>query len=150
MIDLPAGITPGYLYLFTEEEPLPVDQVLRIKGVKGILGERADGYLLAGSEKDFALMLLKHGGTLGKTVVRCNGEHLSLLPDAFAPLSAEIVHVDRPRSTVQIQLNYGNPPFRFWVEYEVEQELPASGIKVCTQASCNQACPSSFTKGGFT
>ena len=69
IIDLPVSITPGYLYLFMEKEPLPINQVLRIQGVKNILGEKLDGYQLSGAEKDFALKYpKKHTGNDGTEI----------------------------------------------------------------------------------
>ena len=130
IIDLPVSITPGYLYLFMEKEPLPINQVLRIQGVKNILGEKLDGYQLSGAEKDFALMLLSHNGLLGKIAVRCSGDELTLLPDSFSPLSAEILRVDKRHSTMQIQLSYGAPPFTVWVEYEVEDGMSPKDRKL--------------------
>ena len=123
MVDIEHDLLPGYVFLYLEEEPLNVLAVKEIDGVIRCLCDGEKRYELSGSDKQFAMMLLKKDGIIGKTKVYREGQMIRICEGAYQGLETKILKVNHQKSRMQIEIPFANLPVRTWVEFEIVQEL---------------------------
>ncbi len=129
MVDRERDLLPGYLFLyFEEEEKLNRIRLRQIPGIIRCLRDTSQQYELTGVDAQFALMLLKHGGTIGKTPVYREGQRIRISEGAFAGLQTKILKVDHRASRMQVEIPFAHQQVRTWLEYEIvesdEPEIP--------------------------
>ena len=119
MVDIVHDLLPGYVFLYLEDDSLDIRAVRSIQGVIRCLSTEDREYALRGSDEQFALMLLHHGGVIGKTKVYEEGQMIRVCRGAYEGLETRILKVDRRKKRMQIEIPFAGMPVRTWVEYEI-------------------------------
>lgn len=113
---------PGYVFVFSER---PVDDLRELYAMEGVLrclGERENGYRLAGEDLRFAGMLHANGGVIGIMKAYREGDRVKLVRDAMGGFEGEIVRLDRRKGRAQIQFGFDGSQIRVWVGYEMIED----------------------------
>ena len=113
---------PGYVFVYSEQ-PITDFRELRImEGVLRFLGQREDGFRLAGADLQFARMLYTCGGTIGIMKTYQEGERVRLASEALGGFEGEIIKLDRRKGRAQIQYDFDGRQIKVWVGYEMLKE----------------------------
>lgn len=121
-VDIVHDLLPGYVFLYAEDGPLDISRVRSIQGVIRCLCTSDGQYELTGSDEQFALMLLKNHGVIGKTQVYEEGQRIRICEGAFEGLETKILKVDRQKKRMQIEIPFANMPVKTWVEFDLVKE----------------------------
>ena len=78
MVDIEHDLLPGYVFLYLEDEPLNPTSLFSIQGVIRCLCTHDQRYELTGGDEQFALMLLRKDGVIGKTPVYQEGQMIRI------------------------------------------------------------------------
>lgn len=118
---------PGYVFVYTEAPIEDFREIRIMEGVLRFLGQRDDGYRLAGDDARFAEMLYAHGGTIGIMKTYREGDRVKLARDMLGGFEGEIVRLDRRKGRALIQYNFDGNSYKVWVGYEMieDDEKPA-------------------------
>ena len=119
MIDIVHDLLPGYVFVYTEEEPLDIALLRSVQGIIRCLSSQDKRFELTGSDEQFALMLLEKDGVIGKTKVYEEGQMIRICQGAFEGVETKILKVNRRNMRMQIEIPFAGRPVRTWVEYEV-------------------------------
>ena len=127
-IDREHNLLPGYVFVYSEEEDLnPPEIRRRLDRIIRCLRDTGLDYRLHGADEDFALMLLRKGGVIGRTEVTETDGHLTVTDETFEGIPVEILKVDRRNSRMKIEMLVANNKVQTWVEYEIvgqEEQKP--------------------------
>jgi len=119
-IDREHNLLPGYVFVYSEEEDLnPPEIRRRLDRIIRCLRDTGLDYRLHGVDEDFALMLLRKGGVIGRTEVTETDGHLTITDETFEGIPVEILKVDRRNSRMKIAMLVANNKVQTWVEYEI-------------------------------
>lgn len=121
-VDIERDLLPGYVFLYLEDERLDVAAARSIQGVIRCLCSTDRRYELAGSDEQFALMLLHKDGVIGKTKVYEEGQRIRICKGVYEGVDTKILKVDRRRGRMQIEIPFANMPVKTWVEFEVVED----------------------------
>ncbi|MBQ9196145.1 MAG: hypothetical protein IJ157_02790 [Clostridia bacterium] len=119
MTDIEHDLLPGYIFVYTEAEPLQAARLRAVQGVIRCLCDDEHHYALSGEDERFAMMLLHKDGVIGKTKVYQEGQTIHICKGAFEGVDARILKVNRRNMRMQIEIPFAHRPVRTWVEYEV-------------------------------
>ena len=123
MIDRVRDLLPGYVFLFTEEKiPNPASLTM-MQDVNRCLRDSSQRYELSGNDEQFALMLLRKDGVIGKTPVYQEGDCIRIREGAFAGLETRILKVERRASRMLVEIPFADQAVRTWLEYEIVENL---------------------------
>ena len=133
MVDIQHDLLPGYIFLYLEDDKAEerpgadADLQASIKGlnIAGIyycLHYNDGTYALKGSDEQFALMLLRNDGIIGKTKVYQVGDRIMLQKGAYAGVDTKILKVDHRNRRIQIEIPFARMFIKTWVEYEMVEE----------------------------
>lgn len=119
MEDIIRDLLPGYVFLYTEDEELDMASIQSIQGVIRCLSDTEKQYRLTGSDEEFALMLLKKKGIIGKTQVYQEGQIIHICKGVFDGLETRILKVNHRNMRMQIEIPFASQRIKTWVEYEI-------------------------------
>ena len=117
--DVEHDLLPGYVFLYFEKCSLDVSAANMIQGVIRCLTSVNEKYELGGNDEQFALMLLKKNGVIGKIKVYEEGQMIRICKGIYEGVETRILKVDRHKSRMQIELPFANMAVKTWVEFEV-------------------------------
>ena len=128
MVDIAHALLPGYVFLYVEDQQLPVASLHSIQGVIRCLADQDQCYELSGTNEQFAMMLLRKDGIIGKTKVFREGQLIHICEGAYKGVESRILKVDHRNMRMQIVIPFANLEIKTWVEYEiVERNEPDEG-----------------------
>lgn len=127
MVDIEHDLLPGYVFLYSEGEPLDITQLRSIQGIIRCLSNMEKQYELTGSDEQFALMLLQKNGVIGKTQVYQEGQMIRICEGAFQDIEAKILRVNRRNMRMEIEIPFAGRPVHTWVEYEIVKPVEKNG-----------------------
>ncbi|MBQ8080268.1 MAG: hypothetical protein IJ240_00025 [Clostridia bacterium] len=110
---------PGYLFLYTEAPLVNFGQFSSMGGVIRWLGERENGFELAGSDRVFAEMLHREKGLIGIQKVYREGDRILLNDGLFCGVEATIVSVDRRKGRAKLEFPFDGALRGVWIGYDV-------------------------------
>ena len=110
---------PGYVFVYAEAPIADFREIRIMEGVLRFLGQRDDGYRLAGEDLQFARMLYAHDGTIGILKAYSEGDRVKLAKDMMGGFEGEIIRLDRRKGRAQIQYNFDGSSYKVWVGYEM-------------------------------
>ena len=115
-------IFPGYIFLYRET---PIDfQKFYMDGVTSILNAAEKEPSLKGNDHDFAMMILKKNGLIGKIKVIEKDSRLYITENEFENVDVTIQKIDRRKHLMLMVLIFDGSPIKIWAEYEiVDQEV---------------------------
>lgn len=119
MVDVIHDLLPGYVFIYTENEPLDIVRIREISGVIRCLSSSESHYELTDTDKQFAVMLYEHQGVIGKTKVYQEGQMIRICQGAFEGVETKILKVNRHKQRMQIEIPFANMPVKTWVEFEI-------------------------------
>ena len=119
MVDIEHDLLPGYVFLYSENEPLDIGRIQAIKGVIRCLCSSDKEYELTGEDEKFALMLLHNNGIIGETKVYQEGQIIRICEGAFKGLETRIVKVNRQKKRMQIEIPFANTFVKTWVGFDI-------------------------------
>ena len=119
MVDIVHDLLPGYVFVYLEEKLKDISSLRAIQGVIRCLSSQDRQYELAGTDEQFALMLLQKDGVIGKTKVYEEGQMIRICQGAFEGVETQILKVNRRNMRMQIEIPFAGRPVRTWVEYEI-------------------------------
>ena len=132
MIDLEHDLLPGYVFLYAADQPLSVVSLHSIKGVIRVLQDQDRRCELSGSDEQFALMLLRKNGVIGKTRVYREGQMIRICESAYEGVETRILKVNHRNKRMQIEIPFANQSVKTWVQYELVED--ADGEETGDQA----------------
>ena len=123
MVDIEHDLLPGYVFLYSAEEQLEARKLRSIQGVIKCLKDHDSHCELSGEDEQFALMLLKRDGVIGKTKVYQEGQMIRLVGGAFEGTETKILKVNRRNMRMQIEIPFASQKIKTWVEYELVEAI---------------------------
>ena len=123
MIDRKRDLLPGYIFLFTEEKISNPASLTMMQDVIRCLRDSSQRYELGGYDEQFALMLLRKDGVIGKTPVYQQGDRIRIREGVFAGLETRILKVERRASRMLVEIPFAGQAVRTWLEYEIVENL---------------------------
>lgn len=124
MIDIEHDLLPGYVFLYAEEK-LDISLLRRISGFIRCLADQDDQIELAGSDKQFAMMLLENDGVIGKTKVYQEGQMIRICEGAYKGTETKILKVNRRNMRMLVEIPFAGMQIKTWVEYEIVENAEA-------------------------
>ena len=118
-IDRINDLLPGYVFLYSDTELGDFSKLRTLDGFIRCLKGSEERFELADSDEQFALMLLRQGGIIGKTKVYKEGQRIHVCSGALEGVHAEIVKVDHRNGRMLIEMPFAKRVVRTWVEYEI-------------------------------
>ena len=118
-VDIEHDLLPGYVFLYSEDQPLDITVLRRIPGIIRCLQDQEKRYELSGSDEQFALMLLKKDGVIGKTKVYQEGQMIRICEGVYEGVETKILKVNRRNMRMQIEIPFASQKIKTWVEYEM-------------------------------
>ena len=118
-VDIEHDLLPGYVFLYSEDQPLDITALRRIPGIIRCLQDQEKRCELSGSDEQFALMLLKKDGVIGKTKVYQEGQMIRICEGAYEGVETKILKVNRRNMRMQIEIPFASQKIKTWVEYEM-------------------------------
>ena len=123
MTDRVRDLLPGYVFLYADEKIPEPGRLNRMPDVIRCMRDSSDRYELQGRDEQFALMLLRKDGVVGKTPVWQEGDRIRICEGAFAGLETSILKVDRRASRMLVEIPFARQPVRTWLEYEIVEKM---------------------------
>ena len=123
MIDIEHDLLPGYVFVYCDRELLNIELVRSVQGVIRCLGTADGKYELTDRDEQFALMLLRNRGVIGKTKVYEEGQLIRICEGAFKGLETRILKVNRQKKRMQIEIPFASTLVKTWVEFEIVSDL---------------------------
>ena len=121
-VDIEHDLLPGYVFVYTEDVPLDISFVRTVDGVIRCLCDGDRQYELTGNDEQFALMILRMNGRIGRTKVYREGQMIRICKGAYEGLETKILRVSPRNGRMQIEIPFANMNIKTWVEYEVVEE----------------------------
>ena len=114
-------LLPGYVFLYFEDPVTFPWQLRKVDRIIRCLRDTNLDYELHGSDQEFAEMLYKKDGVIGRTEVTETNGRFTIADETFRNLHAEILKVDRRNKRMKIEILFANNKVQTWVEYEIIQ-----------------------------
>ena len=114
-------LLPGYVFLYFEDPVTFPWQLRKVDRIIRCLRDTNLDYELHGSDQEFAEMLYKKDGVIGRTEVTETDGRFTIADETFRNLHAEILKVDRRNKRMKIEILFANNKVQTWVEYEIIQ-----------------------------
>ncbi|MBQ9265038.1 MAG: hypothetical protein IJ189_12640 [Clostridia bacterium] len=134
--DIEHDLLPGYVFLYAEDEPLNIAKIRKTDGVIRCLSDSEHHYELQGGDEQFALILKRKNGVIGKTPVYQEGQMIRIRHGVFEGMETKILKVNRRNMRMQIEIPFASTRIKTWVEYEMvdgnarcEQEKTTENLK---------------------
>ena len=116
-------LLPGYVFVYSEEPILqPQDFRRKLDRIIRCLRDTSREYQLHGADEQFAMMLYRKNGVLGRTEVTETDGRLEITDESFRDIQAEILKVDRRNKRMKIEIPIAGNKVQTWVEYEIIQK----------------------------
>lgn len=109
---------PGYLFLYSEQDIMPLPGLSRIDEVYRVLGERDNGNRLTGADLAFAEMLRGCDGVIGVMKTYREGDRVKLAEGAMRGVDGEIVKLDR-RGRALVRFSFDGSAIQSWVAIDM-------------------------------
>ncbi len=114
-IDQWNDLLPGYIFLFSEEE-LPGSGFLQgVTGVIRRIGETENGYVLTGTDRDFAMGLLRRDGLVGQVTVHREGDIVTVDEPLFEGTLARITQMDHRKQRARLEYMFAGVTCHTWI-----------------------------------
>ena len=119
-VDREHNLLPGYVFVYSEEEILaPQDIRRRLDRIIRCMRDTSLEYRLYGGDEEFALMVLRKGGVIGRTEVAETDGRFTITDETFQGVPVEILKVDRRNKRMKIEMRIAGKQVQTWVEYEI-------------------------------
>ena len=115
-------LLPGYVFLYFEEPVRFAWELKKVDRIIRCLRDTGMDHELHGTDEEFAMMLLRKDGVIGKTAVTETDGRFTIADETFRNLHAEILKVDRRYKRMKIEILFASNKVQTWVEYEIVQE----------------------------
>ena len=113
-------LLPGYVFVYSEEPILqPQDIRIKLDRIIRCMRDTSMEYQLQGADEEFALMILRKGGIIGKTEVTETDGRFTITDETFRGVPVEILKVDRRNKRMKIEMRIAGNRVQTWVEYEI-------------------------------
>lgn len=113
-------LLPGYVFVYSEEEILQPQEIrIRLDRIIRCMRDTSMEYRLHGADEEFALMILRKGGIIGKTEVTETDGRFTITDETFQGVPVEILKVDRRNKRMKIEMRFAGNRVQTWVEYEI-------------------------------
>ena len=123
-VDREHNLLPGYVFVYSEEEILaPQDIRRRLDRIIRCMRDTGMEYRLQGGDRDFALMILRKGGVIGRTEVTETDGRFAITDETFQGIPVEILKVDRRNRRMKIEMLVAGKQVQTWVEYEIVNKM---------------------------
>ncbi len=114
-------LLPGYVFIYSEEEILSPWKLKKVDRIIRCLRDTSFDYELKGPDEEFARMIYRKDGVIGKTQVTETDGRFTIVDETFQNLQAKILKVDRRYKRMKIEILFANNKVQTWVEYEITQ-----------------------------
>ena len=129
-LDIRRNILPGYVFLYTPEPltehwrlwqlPGTIRLLMEEHGISGSEETKPNCYELSGHDREFALLLHRQNGILGRLQVTEEKESRRFrLQEELEAAGLRILKVDRRKQRMQISLPLTGQELMAWVEFEI-------------------------------
>ena len=121
-VDRERDLLPGYVFLYSEE-PIRLPQDIRRNLDRIIRSLRTTDYeyRLQGADEQFAMMLYRKNGIVGKTEVTEENGRFTICDETFRDVPVEILKVDRRDERMKISMSVAGRKVQTWVQYNIVQ-----------------------------
>ena len=121
-VDRERDLLPGYVFLYSEE-PIRLPQDIRRNLDRIIRSLRTTDYeyRLQGADEQFAMMLYRKNGVVGKTEVTEENGRFTICDETFRDIPVEILKVDRRDERMKISMSVAGRKVQTWVQYNIVQ-----------------------------
>ncbi len=119
-VDRERDLLPGYVFLYTEE-PIRLPQEIRrnLDRIIRSLHTTDYEYRLQGADEQFAMMLYRKNGIVGKTEVTEEDGRFTICDETFRGVPVEILKVDRRDERMKISMSVAGRIVQTWVQYNI-------------------------------
>ena len=119
-VDRERDLLPGYVFLYSEE-PIRLPQDIRRNLDRIIRSLRTTDYeyRLQGADEQFAMMLYRKNGVVGKTEVTEENGRFTICDETFRDVPVEILKVDRRDERMKISMSVAGRKVQTWVQYNI-------------------------------
>ena len=119
-VDRERLLLPGYVFVCSEEEIFqPQDIRRRLDRIIRCLRDTDRDYRLHGADEQFALMIHRKNGIIGKTEVTETDGRFTVTDPSFEGIPVEIQKVERRNQRMKIEMLIAGNKVQTWVEYEI-------------------------------
>ena len=112
-------LLPGYVFLYFEDESVYPWELRKVDRIIRCLRNTSYDYQLQGPDEEFARMLYRKDGVIGRTEVTETDGRFEIADETFRSLQAQILKVDRRNKRMKIEILFANNRVQTWVEYEI-------------------------------
>ncbi len=112
-------LLPGYVFLYSEEPMNLPEDIRKVDRIIRCLRDTSREYALKGQDEEFARMIYRKDGIIGKTEVTEKDGRFTIADETFRNLHAEILKVDRRNRRMKIEILFTSNRVQTWVEYEI-------------------------------
>ena len=112
-------LLPGYVFLYFEDESVYPWELRKVDRIIRCLRDTSYDYQLQGPDEEFAWMLYRKDGVIGRTEVTETDGRFEIADETFRSLQAQILKVDRRNKRMKIEILFANHRVQTWVEYEI-------------------------------
>lgn len=121
-IDREHDLLPGYVFLYAEEPILQPQDIRRnLDRIIRSLRTTDYEYQLHGADEQFAMMLYRKNGIVGKTEVTEENGRFTVCDETFKDIPVEIQKVDRRNERMKIEMEVAGRKVQTWVQYNIIQ-----------------------------
>ncbi len=115
LLDKPYDLLPGYVFLFTEEPVMDFSDFRKINGVGHLLGRREEQFEITGSDREFALSLLKVNGLVNPMTLVHEGGKVKLLNPLFEYSHGVITEIEYKKQRAKVEFLFAEERWITWV-----------------------------------
>ena len=122
MTDRIHQLLPGYVFLYFEDrlpeawELRKLDRIIRCLRTTDMIHQLRD------RDEQFAMMLLRKDGVIGKTKVTEQDGRFTIADETFDDTETKILKVDRRNHRMKIEIHFQFSRVQTWVEYEIVEQ----------------------------
>ena len=116
-------LLPGYVFVYSEEQIFQPQEIRgKLDRIIRCMRDTSMDYQLHGGDEQFAMMLLRKNGVIGKTEVTEKDGRLTIADETFQGVPVEILKVDRRNKRMKIEMQIAGNRVQTWVEYEITEK----------------------------
>lgn len=125
-IEASVPLLPGYVFVYSGQVVARHDELSELQYVIRVLSYGAEGQNgLVGRDLEFADWLWRLDGRIGIMKALQIGDRIEIIDGVFRQLRGTIVHMDRRRRTIHVELSTEGAVKRIWLAYDIVERLDA-------------------------
>ncbi len=115
------NMLPGYVFILSEEE-LEHFRLNKINNVVRVLGRSEEGYLLKGSDIEFARWVFRNNGLIETSKGYSVDNKVVITEGPLKDLEGSIEHIDKRKQIMLVKLGFDGNDINAWLPFDWVEE----------------------------